>query len=404
MNGKRILFISGSLGLGHIGRDIEIAKALRVKEPDVDISWLAEDPASMVLIQAGEKLLPEAKLLASGNDKLENSVQGYNANLIKIIMNMMKGWSNNAKLSAKVAEEGHFDLMVGDETYELLIEMVGDPNFKKVPFVVIYDFVGVDTTSHNPFDSVAAYMINRLWARGLKAGSSIADRSLFIGEIEDVPDRRFGFMLPNRRDLARKAVDFVGYVLSFDPDEYRDKAKLRKLLGYGEEPLVICSIGGTSAGRILFDCCAKAYPIAKKALPDLHMIFVCGPRVSPDTVQALEGVEVKGYVPELFKHLAAADLSIVTGGGTITLELTALQRPFLYFPLEQHFEQEVDVVRRCQRHKAGIKMVFSKTTPEILAEQILANIGRRAEYSSIPVDGAIKAAQIISETLRETKK
>ncbi len=404
MNRKKILFISGSLGLGHIGRDIEIVKELRLKEPDVDVSWLAEDPASMVLSQAGEKVLPEAKLLASGNDQLESSAQRYNANLVKFIMNMRKGWSNNARVAAKAAEEGHFDLMVGDETYELLIEMARDQNFKKVPFIVIYDFVGVDSTSHNPVDSVAAYMINRLWTKALKAGSTIANRSLFIGEIEDVPDRGFGFMLPNRRDLASKAVDFVGYVLPFDPEEYRDKTMLRKLLGYGEEPLVICSIGGTSAGRGLFDLCAKAYPLVKKTLPDLHMIFVCGPRVSPDTIQAPEGVEVRGYVPELFKHLAAADLCIVTGGGTITLELTALQKPFLYFPLEQHFEQEVDVVRRCERYKAGIRMVYSKTTPEILAQQLVDNIWRKVNYSSIPVDGAIKAAQLISQTLRENKE
>jgi UDP:flavonoid glycosyltransferase YjiC (YdhE family) len=404
MNRKKILFISGSLGLGHIGRDIEIVKELRLKEPDVDVSWLAEDPASMVLSQAGEKVLPEAKLLASGNDQLESSAQRYNANLVKFIMNMRKGWSNNARVAAKAAEEGHFDLMVGDETYELLIEMARDQNFKKVPFIVIYDFVGVDSTSHNPVDSVAAYMINRLWTKALKAGSTIANRSLFIGEIEDVPDRGFGFVLPNRRDLASKAVDFVGYVFPFDPDKYRDKTMLRKLLGYGEEPLVICSIGGTSAGRGLFDLCAKAYPLVKKTLPDSHMIFVCGPRVSPDTIQAPEGVEVRGYVPELFKHLAASDLCIVTGGGTITLELTALQKPFLYFPLEQHFEQEVDVVRRCERHKAGIRMVYSKTTPEILAQQLVGNIWRKVNYSSIPVDGAIKAAQLISQTLRENQE
>ena len=77
MSGKKILFISGSLGLGHIGRDIEIAKALREKEPDVDISWLAEDPAIMVLTQAGEKIFSEANLGASANTKLESLTQNY---------------------------------------------------------------------------------------------------------------------------------------------------------------------------------------------------------------------------------------------------------------------------------------------------------------------------------------
>lgn len=104
------------------------------------------------------------------------------------------------------------------------------------------------------------------------------------------------------------------------------------------------------------------------------MVLVCGPRLSAGSIWAAEGIDVKGYVPELYKHLAAADICIVTGGGTITLELTALRRPFLYFPLQQHFEQELDVASRCQRQKAGVKMRFSETTPESSAREQLAPI------------------------------
>ena len=60
---KQVLFVSGSLGLGHVGRDMEIAGALRKLCPDIQISWMAESPASEVLEKAGERLLPEANLL-----------------------------------------------------------------------------------------------------------------------------------------------------------------------------------------------------------------------------------------------------------------------------------------------------------------------------------------------------
>jgi len=404
MTKKKVLFISGSLGLGHIGRDIEIAKALRKKEPDVDIWWLAEDPASMVLEQTEEKLIPEAKLVASSNAKLEDSVQGYSANLIKATMNSRKDWSDKAKLVAKVVEKGAFDLVVGDETYEIVIEAANNPDFKKFPLVMIYDFIGVDSVTRNPVDVIATYMVNRIWAKGMQAGTSIVEKSLFIGEVEDIPDRKFGFMLPNRRELAIKHLDFVGYILTFDPAEYKDNSMVRRLLGYGKEPVILCSIGGTSAGKSLLDLCVKAYPLMKDELPNLRMILVCGPHLSPDSIQTVEGVEVKGYVPEMFKHLAAADLCIVAGGGTITLELTALQKPFLYFPLKQHFEQEMAVAPRCERHKAGIKMDFSKTTPESLAKEALLNISRKVNYPSIPINGAQNAALSISRVLNENLK
>lgn len=54
-------------------------------------------------------------------------------------------------------------------------------------------------------------------------------------------------------------------------------------------------------------------------------------------------MEVRGYVDRLYEHFAVSDLAVVQAGGTTTLELTALRRPFLYFPVEEHFEQRVHV-------------------------------------------------------------
>jgi hypothetical protein len=40
-------------------------------------------------------------------------------------------------------------------------------------------------------------------------------------------------------------------------------------------------------------------------------------------------------------------------------------------------------------------MVYSQTTPEILAEKVIANIGKNVDYPPIVVKGAQKAAQLI---------
>ena len=77
-----------------------------------------------------------------------------------------------------------------------------------------------------------------------------------------------------------------------------------------------------------------------------------------------------GYVPALHRHLAACDLAVVQGGGTVTLELTALRRPFVFFPIEGHCEQEVYVADRLSRHHAGIRLRQSATTPAQLAEVV----------------------------------
>jgi predicted glycosyltransferase len=52
---KKALFISGSLGLGHVGRDLEIAGALRKLRPEVEVSWMAESPASNMPAESRRK-------------------------------------------------------------------------------------------------------------------------------------------------------------------------------------------------------------------------------------------------------------------------------------------------------------------------------------------------------------
>jgi predicted glycosyltransferase len=115
---KELLFISGSLGLGHVGRDLEIARLLRKFNPEIQISWLADNPATTVLKQAGEKLLPETEMLTHGNKELDNSAKNHGANLTRWVMNMRKNWSRNAKIVIELIHKYNFDLVVGDETYD----------------------------------------------------------------------------------------------------------------------------------------------------------------------------------------------------------------------------------------------------------------------------------------------
>jgi len=396
---KKLLFISGSLGLGHVGRDLEIAKKLRKSNPEIQISWLADNPATTVLKQAGETLLTETQMLTHGNKELESSAKNHGANLTRWVKNMRTNWSKNANIVIELIHKYNFDLVIGDETYDLIIELLGDPSLKQFPFIIMYDFLGLDRVTNNPIDAIVTYYTNRIWVKTITHNPALCEKIIFIGEIEDIQDKNFGFLLPNRRKLASEHLDFVGYILAFNPKDYTDKIKIRKTLGYGKAPLAICSIGGTSAGKALLDLSLEAYPLIRKEIPDFEMVMVLGPEVPLDSIKSIKGVKNVGYLPELYKHLAAADLAIVTGGGTITLELTALKKPFLYFPLQNHFEQEIAVADRCKRHNAGIKMDFSKTTPEILAREVVKNIGREVDYAKIPTDGAEKAANLINELL-----
>ena len=396
---KRILFISGSLGLGHVTRDIAIANEIRLLRDDVEIYWLAAHPASLLLKENGEKLLSEAADYLDENLIAESTSQGFRLNLFQYAMAFRRQWQRNIDLVSRVTARDRYDLLVGDETYDLVTAFRECPNLKKSPFVMIYDFVGFDAMTRNPLEQLGIYVMNRRWSSGFPHEPPAYDLGLFIGEPEDVPDRRFGFLLPNRRAFALTRYRFVGYVLPFRPEECCDFNGIRVALGYGKEKLIICAVGGTSIGRELLELCGRAYPYIRTMIPDVRMILVTGPRLAHDSISVPDGVEIREYVPSLYRHFAACDLAIVQAGGTTTLELTALRKPFLYFPIEGHCEQEKYVSERLTRHNAGVKMKLSETCPKDLAEKVVVNLVKKINYAPILVDGARNAARSITELI-----
>jgi UDP:flavonoid glycosyltransferase YjiC (YdhE family) len=144
---------------------------------------------------------------------------------------------------------------------------------------------------------------------------------------------------------------------------------------------------------------AEAFPLVEKRVPGLRMVLVAGPRIDPALVPIPEGVEVRGFMPDLHRHLAASDLAIVQGGLTTTMELVATRRPFLYFPLAHHFEQQIHVPHRLAQYGAGRRMDYAATDPELLAEAVAQEIDRPIDYQPVETDGAANAAALLAELL-----
>src|SRR5205807_2947930 len=130
-------------------------------------------------------------------------------------------------------------------------------------------------------------------------------------------------------------------------------------------------VGGDLLRRVI-----ASFEEARRHVPALRMVAVAGPRIDPSSLPSAPGLEVRPYVYALYRHLAVCDLAVVQGGLTTAMELTANKRPFLYFPLRHHFEQNFHVRYRLDRYQAGRCMDFEQATPEVIAAAIAEEIGR----------------------------
>jgi hypothetical protein len=76
--------------------------------------------------------------------------------------------------------------------------------------------------------------------------------------------------------------------------------------------------------------------------------------------------------------------------------LAAARRPFLYFPLRNHFEQNRHVRHRLERYGAGRCMDYDDSPPEVIAEAIATELDRRIDFLPVESDGAARAAALIA--------
>ena len=403
MAASQVLYLSSAIGLGHLSKDLAIAHELRLLLPDVELLWLAGHPASEALRDAGENVLPEASRWRGGTEVIERTMRDGRIDLVKYVYRSFPSWARNMALVKGVVERHGVDLVVGNEAWEVDVPLIMRVLRFPVPFVLITDFVGMDALGPGLLDRVAAYPLNVLWNFDRTVYTGGKHSAIFIGESEDIADMPLGWLLESKRKHAEANYDIVGHVIRFRPEEYADRAETRRRLGYDDRPLIICSVGGTSVGKALLELCAEAFPLLREHLPSVRMILVCGPRIPLESVRVRDGVELRGYVSALFEHHVCCDVAVGQCGASSTTELAALGTPFIYFPIDGHFEQEV-VAARLARYGVGVRMSLSETTPARLAEAILGEYGRPVNRCPLPVDGARKAAQHIASVLSHERR
>jgi predicted glycosyltransferase len=399
---RRALFISSPIGLGHVQRDLAIARELRKLHPDLEIDWFTVDPAASYLEREGERLHPITRRLANESRHFESVAGEHDLSAFFALRTMDEIMVNNFMTFSDLMEAEHYDLVIGDESWEVDYYYHENPELKRQPFVFLTDFVGCLPMAEAE-DTREAHLCADRNADDIEHVARypyVRDAAIFVGNPDDVTAQPFRPGLPSIRAWTDRNFSYTGHALPFDPAAFADTEKLRARLGYGpKERIAIASVGGTGVGRHLMDKIARAFPRMKREVPELRMVLVAGPRLSPDAFPRLDGLEVRPYVHNLFEHLACCDLALVQGGLSTTMELVATRRPFLSFPLRRHFEQCVHVRRRLANYEADRSVEYDSISTAALAEKALAAMHEPVRYRAVETDGAARAAQRIAQVL-----
>jgi len=397
---KRALYLSSPIGLGHALRDVAIATELRQHHPDLQIDWLAQHPVTKVLESRGERIHPASAWLANESAHVEDECAEHDLHAFQAIRRMDEILVNNFMVFNDVVSDEHYDLVIADEAWDVDYFLHENPELKRFQYAWMTDFVGwlpmPDGGDHEA-SLTADYNAEMIEQRSRYR--RLRDRSIFVGEPDDIVPDSFGPDLPGIREWTEANFEFAGYVTGFDPADVADRDEVRDQLGYRpDERVCIVTVGGSGVGSDLLRRVADAVPAARRLVDGLRFVVVAGPRIDPSTLPRRKGLSYKRYVPGLYRHLAACDLAVVQGGLTTCMELTANRRPFVYVPLRHHFEQNFHVHHRLQRYGAGRRVDYDEAAdPDGMAKIIADEIDRPIEYRPVETDGAARAAASIAE-------
>ena len=398
---RKALYLSSPIGLGHGRRDIAIARELRKLHPDLQVDWLAQDPVTRLLEASGERIHPLSERLASELRHIELESGAHELHCFQAIRRMDEVLIANFMIFQDAVDAGGYDLVIADEAWDIDHFWHEHPELKKAKLAWFTDFVGyLPMPSGGAHEAFLTTDYNAEMIEHIERHPHVRDRAIFVGGREDVIPMSFGKDLPAIGDWVPRHFDFAGYIIGEHPARFGSRADLRESLGYRPgERVCIVTVGGSGVGAHLIRRILQSVPAVRARLPELRIVVVAGPRIDPRALDAPAGVEVRAFVPDLDRHLAACDLALVQGGLTTCMELTAAGTPFLYFPLKDHFEQNFHVAHRLDRYRAGRRMELATSTPDTIAEAMLAAVQAPPGFEPVEADGAERAARMLADLL-----
>ena len=125
---------------------------------------------------------------------------------------------NNFMVFHDVVRDQHYDLVIGDEAWDVDHFLHENPELKRFGYAWLTDFVGyLPMPDGDERGRLVAADYNAEMIEHIARYPRMRDRAIFVGNPDDVVPQRFGPDLPEIRTWTEQHYDFTGYVTGFDP-------------------------------------------------------------------------------------------------------------------------------------------------------------------------------------------
>jgi pimeloyl-ACP methyl ester carboxylesterase/predicted glycosyltransferase len=398
---RRVLYLSSPIGLGHGRRDLAIARRLGELRPEISVEWLAQHPVTALLERAGQTVHPASRLLVNESKHIEGEAGEHDLHVFQALRRMDEILVANFMVFQEVVEAEQYDLVVADESWDVDHFWHEHPELKCAALAWLTDFVGyLPMPEGGDREAFLTADYNGEMIEHVERYPRVRDQAIFVGNPEDIIDATFGPAMPSIRAWTEQHFEFSGYITGIDAQEIANRSALRERFGYAaDEKVCIVTVGGSGVGEALLRRVLDAIPVARRRIPGLRFEVVAGPRIDLHRLPVAPDTDVRGYVDDLHLRLAACDVALVQGGLTTCMELTTARVPFIYFPLHNHFEQNLHVRHRLDRYGAGRCLEYAASDPDRIAAALVEEIGRPVHYRRVEHDGDARAAQLLSQLI-----
>ena len=308
---------------------------------------------------------------------------------------------NNFMVFHDVVSEEHYDLVVGDEAWDVDHFLHENPELKRFAYAWLTDFVGfLPMPDGGEREALVAADYNAEMIEHVERFPRLRDRAIFVGDPDDIVDERFGRDLPAIREWTEAHYDFTGYVTGFDPAPSPTgrrsgrarlrpgRAGLRRHRRRLRRRRATCCAGSSTPSRGRAAACRACGWSSSPARASIPASCPRRTGLEVHAVRARPPPAPRGLRPRHRPGRPDHDDGADRGRHAVHLRTAAP-------PLRA----ELPRPHRLDRHGAGRRLDYADLTPDTLAHAIAEEIVREPAYRPVETDGADRAAALLADLL-----